>query len=62
MLFDLVLKFMDASETGMCDINEEKEIKIILTKDEYQKLDGIFDWSKDYIRIGNKRFKYNCFS
>lgn len=53
---------MDASETGMCDINEEKEIKIILTKDEYQKLDGIFDWSKDYIRIGNKRFKYNCFS
>ena len=34
-------------------MNEEKEIKILLTKDEYQKLDGIFDWSKDYIQTNH---------
>ncbi|MBO4864021.1 MAG: CYTH domain-containing protein [Eubacterium sp.] len=32
-------------------MNEEKEIKILLNKEEYEKVNDLFEWSKDYIQI-----------
>ncbi|MBO6166692.1 MAG: CYTH domain-containing protein [Eubacterium sp.] len=34
-------------------MNKEKEIKVLLSKDEYNRLDVLFCWSKDYYQINH---------